>query len=280
MEVLNVAGSPSPQIKDETEYALGRHLTIEFYDCEKTILNDPKLVEKVFINAAIASGAHVLGTSFHNFKPQGVSGFVVISESHFSVHAWPEFDYAAVDIFTCGDAIDFHKAIYYLNEGLQAESKIVSADMNRGIISNNGFERMVPVYEDGNHTYTLNWKKKFERNRAWGLLTSVDVYKCNPELIRDASAIKQFVYELCDKIEMKRYGECNVVNFGEDERVAGFSMTQFIETSLISGHFANESNTVYLDIFSCKFYEPRDVSEFAVEFFKGEHYKMQVALRR
>jgi S-adenosylmethionine decarboxylase len=79
---------------------------------------------------------------------------------------------------------------------------------------------------------------------------------------------------------MKRFGKCQVVHFGEDEKVAGFSMTQFIETSLISGHFANASNSVYLDVFSCKFYEPREVAEFATAFFKGDHYKLQIALRQ
>jgi S-adenosylmethionine decarboxylase len=79
---------------------------------------------------------------------------------------------------------------------------------------------------------------------------------------------------------MKKFGDCVTVHFGENEKVAGFSMTQFIESSLISGHFANKTNTAYLDIFSCKFYEPRDAAEFSVEFFKGAHYKMQVALRR
>jgi S-adenosylmethionine decarboxylase len=98
--------------------------------------------------------------------------------------------------------------------------------------------------------------------------------------MRSADAIKDFVKQLCEKIDMKRYGDCVVVHFGESERVEGFSMTQLIETSLISGHFANASNNVYLDIFSCKYYEPRDAAEFAMEFFKGSHYRMQVALRR
>jgi len=79
---------------------------------------------------------------------------------------------------------------------------------------------------------------------------------------------------------MRRFGECQVVDFGEDERVSGFSMTQLIETSLISGHFANATNAAYLDIFSCKYYEPRTMAEFAVGYFKGATYRMQVSLRR
>ena len=112
------------------------------------------------------------------------------------------------------------------------------------------------------------------------MLSSIDLYDCDPSIIRDAEAIKSFVKQLCEKIGMKRYGDCEVIHLGDSDRVSGFSMTQLIETSLISGHFANASNNAYLDIFSCKFYEPRDVAEFAMDFFTGAHYRMQVALRR
>lgn len=114
----------------------------------------------------------------------------------------------------------------------------------------------------------------------WGLLSSVDLYDCDPEIIRDAEKIKRFVVKLCDLIEMKRFGETVVVHFGEDERVAGYSMTQLIETSLISGHFANQTNAAYLDIFSCKIYNPDQVLEFAKEFFKAKTFNLQVTKRR
>ena len=264
----------------ETNFAFGRHMTVEFYDCNPEIIVDSEKVKKAFLKAAKDAGATVLDSSFHVFEPQGVSGVVIIAESHFTVHAWPEHDYAAVDLFTCSESVDMKKAISSLKASLEAEETIVSGDMHRGIVSNNGIERMVPVCEDRTHIHTLSWEKKFGRSQAWGLLTSLDNYHCDPETIRDAEKIKTFVKKLCDHIDMKRYGDCVVVNFGEDQRVAGFSMTQLIETSLISGHFANASNATYLDIFSCKFYEPRDVAEFAVDFFKGSNYKMQVALRR
>ncbi len=114
---------------------------------------------------------------------------------------------------------------------------------------------------------------------AWGLACSFDIYNCDSNIIRDAEKIKQFVRELCDLIEMKRFGETVVVNFGENERVAGFSMTQLIETSLISAHFANATNTTYLDVFSCKPYDPSVVKKFATEFFGGSRCIMQVSLR-
>ncbi len=116
--------------------------------------------------------------------------------------------------------------------------------------------------------------------KAWGLACSFDIYNCNPGTIRDAEAIKRFVAELCDLIDMKRFGECVVVNFGEDERVAGFSMTQLIETSLISAHFANAANTTYLDVFSCKPYDPAVVEQFALQFFGGTNCITHISLRR
>lgn len=115
---------------------------------------------------------------------------------------------------------------------------------------------------------------------AWGLACSFDIHDCDAATIRDAEAIKRFVYELCELIEMKRFGECVVVNFGEDERVAGYSMTQLIETSLISAHFANASNVTYLDVFSCKPYDPAVVEEFAVNFFGGSRCITHVNLRQ
>lgn len=114
---------------------------------------------------------------------------------------------------------------------------------------------------------------------AWGLLTSLDIESCDPNKIRNADEIKRYVYELCDLIEMKRFGDCHVVHFGEDERVAGYSMFQLIETSCISAHFANETNTSYIDVFSCKAYDPKVVSDFSREFFKGNKTRMTVTNR-
>ncbi|MBN2311125.1 MAG: S-adenosylmethionine decarboxylase [Candidatus Hydrogenedentes bacterium] len=115
--------------------------------------------------------------------------------------------------------------------------------------------------------------------KVWGMASAIDIYDCNPETIRDADEIRRFVVELCDLIEMKRFGETQVVHFGESEVVAGYSMTQLIETSLISAHFANLTNTTYLDVFSCKPYDPELVRDFAQQFFGGRRCVLQVTLR-
>lgn len=123
-------------------------------------------------------------------------------------------------------------------------------------------------------------KHNYAKIDAWGMETIIDLKSCDPELIRNADAIKQYVKELCELIEMKTFGETIVVHFGEDEKVAGYSMIQLIETSLISGHFANITNNIYINIFSCKEYDPYKAAEFTKEFFKGTEYSMNVVLRK
>jgi S-adenosylmethionine/arginine decarboxylase-like enzyme len=114
----------------------------------------------------------------------------------------------------------------------------------------------------------------------WGVSSSIDLYECDLALMQNADAIREFVKILCDRIKMRRYGETQVVFFGDEPRVQGFSMTQLIETSLISAHFADASRAIYLDVFSCAPYDPEDVAKFAKEYFKADSYNLNVAHRR
>jgi len=269
----------APPRKSGKTFSLGRHVTIECYECDTRVLNSPQILEQVSLSAVEASGATVVKSHFQPFSPQGVSGIIIISESHFSIHTWPEHRYAAADFFTCGSSIDVERAIEELKGSLRTPSVFVSADMARGLVGVGGVQRCVPLRKNGRQTFTLSWREKFEESSAWGLLTSIDVYRCDPAKIRDADHIRRYVRELCERIDMQRHEDTVVVNFGRDKRVEGFSMTQLIETSLISGHFANQSNAAYIDIFSCKYYEPREAAEFTLKAFGGDRYHMQVALR-
>lgn len=123
-------------------------------------------------------------------------------------------------------------------------------------------------------------KEKAIAEKVWGVASSIDVYNCNPDKIRCAETITRFAQELCDLLEMKRFGETTVVHFGEDEKVAGYSMVQLIETSLVSGHFANQTNTAYLDVFSCKAYNPDIIKDFAEKYFEGTHSAMHAQFRK
>jgi S-adenosylmethionine/arginine decarboxylase-like enzyme len=107
---------------------------------------------------------------------------------------------------------------------------------------------------------------------SWGFHTIIDGFDCNPEKIRDAEYIRKFVIELCDLIEMKRFGEPFIVKFGEDPRVTGYSMLQLIETSNLACHYAENTNSFYLDIFSCKKYDVKKAVEFCTEFFEAKSH--------
>lgn len=116
--------------------ALGIHLLIELCACSRPKIDNMAYLERVMSEAARVAGAQVLKTSFQNFNPQGVSGVVVIAESHLTIHTWPEHGYAAVDIFTCGTRVDPWKAVEFLKEELEAGS-IQVRDFWRGLPEEN-----------------------------------------------------------------------------------------------------------------------------------------------
>ena len=113
---------------------LGRHLIVEYTDCDKRLLDNVRLLEKHVNEAVRRAGATIVRSVFHRYAPQGVSGVVVIAESHISIHTWPEYGYAAVDFFTCGEAVDPFKAQEYMKEKLGAKSAFVN-ELKRGIPS-------------------------------------------------------------------------------------------------------------------------------------------------
>ena len=111
--------------------SLGRHVLVEFYGCDVNRLNSVELIERSMKEAALESGATIVESVFHLFSPHGVSGVVVIAESHLAIHTWPEYQYAAVDLFTCGESVDPWVAFEYLKEALKAET-MFTMEMRRG----------------------------------------------------------------------------------------------------------------------------------------------------
>lgn len=118
---------------------LGRHILAEIYGCSSEILNNKELIEKIMVDSALKAGAEVREVAFHKFSPQGISGVVIISESHLTIHTWPELGYAAVDVFTCGDRINPWNACNYMTEKLNAKN-MTATEVKRGI-----FEQPVSV---------------------------------------------------------------------------------------------------------------------------------------
>lgn len=116
--------------------ALGKHILIELNDCNKDLINDIEYLRTTLSDVARMIGATVIKDSFYQFTPQGVSGVVIIAESHLSIHTWPEYNFAAVDVFTCGDVIEPKNAVKPLAEKLKAKSTTY-IEVKRGVQTEN-----------------------------------------------------------------------------------------------------------------------------------------------
>jgi len=114
-------------------HTLGRHLLLELNGCNPKLLNDIKRVEEILVAGARIAKATIVGTHFHQFSPFGISGVVVIAESHVAIHTWPEHGYAALDIFTCGETLSPEAAAQYFVDKFQARHPALF-ELKRGII--------------------------------------------------------------------------------------------------------------------------------------------------
>jgi S-adenosylmethionine decarboxylase len=114
------------------ERRLGRHLLVDFYDCDSMILDDVSGLESRLVESAVVANSTVIKSVFHHYSPYGVSGVVVIAESDITIHTWPEYGYAAIDVFTCGDEIDPWKAYEHLKEALRAR-RFEAREVMRGV---------------------------------------------------------------------------------------------------------------------------------------------------
>ncbi|MCG8474755.1 MAG: polyamine aminopropyltransferase [Cytophagales bacterium] len=122
--------------------ALGRHIIVEFYDCKPELLNDVVYIENSMVASAETAGATVINSTFHHFSPYGVSGVVVIQESHLAIHTWPEYGYAAVDLFTCGQTVNPWVSYNFLKEAFGAGHGS-TIEMRRGeksLLARNDFD--------------------------------------------------------------------------------------------------------------------------------------------
>ena len=102
----------------------GSQVVLDLYDCETTHLDDLEWVKTTLVNAALAAGATIVQTVFHKFAPWGISGVVVIAESHLAIHIWPENRYAAVDVFTCGENVQMDVASAFLKREFRARRAV------------------------------------------------------------------------------------------------------------------------------------------------------------
>ncbi|GAA0426220.1 MAG: adenosylmethionine decarboxylase [Bacillota bacterium] len=115
---------------------MGRHVIAELWQCNVNKLNDMRLIERIFVDAALKAGAEIREVAFHKFAPHGVSGVVIISESHLTIHSFPEHGYASIDVYTCGEVIDPNIAAQYIANALEAK-RFEKVEIPRGLGSVN-----------------------------------------------------------------------------------------------------------------------------------------------
>lgn len=111
---------------------LGTHVLLELRDCDAQLLDDLSYIRQELLRAASAVDAHVVGESFHQFTPQGVTGILSIAESHISIHTWPEHRYAAADVFTCGDRTMPERAAALIIDALRCQDPQIT-QIRRGL---------------------------------------------------------------------------------------------------------------------------------------------------
>ncbi len=260
---------------DGPGFALGRQMTVEFYDCDPKLLADVKTLERVFLEAARFSGATVVESRFHSFEPQGVSGVVIVSESHFAVHAWPEHDYAAVDLFTCGEKVDFDKAVTVIARGIGCSDWVVSSLLSRGVVGSNGVERLVPVGERRDcRAFQLSWKRRFDQAGARAISASIDLYECDKFDFSKPENIVPAVGELLRELELVPAGEVRYFPVAD-----GGDFIQPLAAGRLSGSVHALKRTLYFDLFVDGFFDPRSAAETALRFFGGGYYRLQPQVR-
>lgn len=114
---------------------LGKQIIADLYHCDEELLDDLEYVRKTVVEAAEKAETRIIDCKFHKFTPQGVSGVVVIAESHIAIHTWPEYGYAAIDIFTCGNRSMPRLALKHVSRALKAK-RVMYKELRRGVLEN------------------------------------------------------------------------------------------------------------------------------------------------
>jgi S-adenosylmethionine decarboxylase proenzyme len=120
----NTAAAMATIEQPEPRAVFGSQVVLDLYECETTHLDDLAWVKATLVNAARAAGATIVETVFHKFSPWGISGVVVIAESHLAIHIWPENRYAAIDVFTCGENVRMDVASAFLKREFRARRSV------------------------------------------------------------------------------------------------------------------------------------------------------------
>jgi len=229
-------------------------------------------VKAALLAAAERGGATVLGCHMHAYLPQGVSGVLIIAESHITLHTWPEHSFAAADVFTCGDTLDIEAAGDVLKSSLGADRVLVSGDFSRG-------DRL-PTETEADGPTPASWKDLLERGEAWALEASVDLHGCDPACLGDLDALRRFSADAGKLLGMAPIGEPAIAREEVRASKARPTLAQRYDDARVSIHAAEQTSSAYVDVLSSRYFEPRTMAELAVRALGADHYHLHVAVRR
>lgn len=207
----------------------GDHILLDIWG--GNALYDAKWLQRVIEKAAELAGATVIDSRYQSFgEGHGVSGVTLLSESHISVHTWPERGFAAFDIFMCGNKCLPMIAAQYINSALMPDHFQIKEE-KRGLSPT---------------------------EKHWGHHLVLDLTGCDPERLKDKKHIERWCWNLVQDIRMMPYGPPVIEHFAKDNYdAAGYTLVQLIETSAITAHFAENIGKAYIDIFSCKEFDEK-----------------------
>lgn len=253
-------------------YAIGRHLIADLNGCFYDAIATAERVREIMLEAAHQSGATVVSDSFRHFSPHGVSGFVVISESHFSIHTWPEYSFAAIDIFTCGDSVNFNTAIEVMREKFGARTIEITADLFRGT----GVAAPHEMVGEKISLRELSWEELFKRVHAWGMRVDVELLSCDlhspkrMESVVSAITKRLQMPDLCKKFE----NAC-----AEDDHALTTYSACYHDVH-VSAYQKSGSNSAYIEFLTNGFYDPRVIGVVSLEESKAKGYRLRVSMRQ
>ncbi len=124
-------------------------------------------------------------------------------------------------------------------------------------------------------------KQQYDSGNNWGMVASIDVHNCNPAYLRDPEKLKDFITGLVEAVDMVKHGPTHIERFGDESKHPGpgYSAMQFIETSSVTLHCDEYENRIFIDLFSCKYFDPEVAETFSKDFFESSDSKMSCTIR-
>lgn len=188
--------------------SLGRHIIVEFYDCDVEKINHVAGIEQLMMKAAELAGATIINSTFHHFSPFGVSGVIVIEESHLAIHTWPEYQFASIDLFTCGELVDPWIAFDYLKEEFSA-SHSSSIELQRG---QPHFLEKIPLKTPDVRDQASKKQKKVTSNRSIWFTERDNNIALSLRHKGDVLYHKQSPYQKVEIIDTYAYGKTLILD--------------------------------------------------------------------